>query len=147
MIHCLNCTQLRLEAQISRDNLGTSRSNRFQLLIFERQQRPPGPVLISGIHSSSSHQAPHLCSDSAAEWIWPEADHLSQRKTAPPATPVGPAHQPLKRHESENHLCTALVTRMPHGLNQCSQQDVINSCIHPQQGTMHGKELNCHYAK
>ena len=145
--HTLQSSHFCLVAQKTLDNSGIWPLKPLQSNIARWQQRPETPTLISRIHTSSSHHAPRQCSDSAEEWIRPGSNHPPRRKTAPPATPVGPAHQQLKRHESENHPCTALVTRMPHGLKQCSQQDVINSCIDPQQGTMHGKELNCHYAK
>jgi len=50
------------------------------------QQRPETPALIRRIDPSSSHHAPHQCSDSAEEWIKPASNHPPRRRTASPAT-------------------------------------------------------------
>ena len=67
---------------------GTSPSDLFVQLKAKWQQRPETPVLISRIHTSSSHHAPHQCSDSAEEWVRPGSNHPLQHRTAAPATPV-----------------------------------------------------------
>ena len=87
----LNCSMLPSVAPKTRDNSGTSPSDLFQQLKAKWQQRPETPVLISRIHTSSSHHTPHRCSDSAEEWIRPESNHPLLRRTAPPATPVDAA--------------------------------------------------------
>ena len=84
----LSCPSSRPVAQKMGDNSGTSPSDLFQQLRAKRQQRPETPVLICRIHTSSSHHAPHQCSDSAEEWIRPGGKHQPRRKTAPPATSV-----------------------------------------------------------
>ncbi|ABB34862.1 hypothetical protein Syncc9605_1105 [Synechococcus sp. CC9605] len=71
-----------------RDSSGTSPSDLFQQLGAKWQQWPETPALISRIHTSSCHHAPHQCSDSAEEWIRPAANHPLRRRTAPPARPV-----------------------------------------------------------
>ena len=88
-----SCTPLIPVAQNSSDNSGTSPSNPFQKQRTKWQQRPETPALICRIHTSSSHLAPHQCSDSAEEWIRPASNHPLRRRTAPPATPV-PANSP-----------------------------------------------------
>ena len=83
-----SCTPLIPVAQNPRDKSGTSPSHLLQQLRPKWQQRPETPVLISRIHTSSSHYGPHQCSDSAEEWIRPASNHPLRRRTAPPATPV-----------------------------------------------------------
>ena len=51
-------------------------------------------MLISRIHTSSSHHAPRQCSDSAEEWIRPGANHPPRRKTTTPATLVAANSSP-----------------------------------------------------
>ena len=68
-----NCTKFQRE-------LSDKPSNRFQQLRARWQQRPETPALISRIHTSSSHHAPHQCSDSAEEWIRPGSNHPPRRK-------------------------------------------------------------------
>ena len=84
----LNCSTLPSVAPKTRDNSGTSPSDLFQQLKAKRQQRPETPALIRRIHTSSSHLAPHQCSDSAEEWIKPGSNQPLRHRTAPPATPV-----------------------------------------------------------
>ena len=62
-------------AQKTRDNSRTSPSDLFLQLGAKWQQRPETPVLISRIHTSSSHHAPHQCSDFTEEWLRPGANH------------------------------------------------------------------------
>ena len=83
---CLTCTHSCPVAQKTRDNSWTSPSDHSIQQGSEWQQRPLGPVLISGIHTSSSHHAPHQCSDSAEKWIRPGSTHPLWRRTAPLAT-------------------------------------------------------------
>ena len=83
-----SCTPSSPIAQKTRDNSGTSPSNLLLRLRAKRQQRPETPALIRRIHTSSSHHAPHRCSDSAEEWIKPGSNDPLRRRTAPPATPV-----------------------------------------------------------
>ena len=71
----LSCTPSGPVAQNSRDNSGTRPLDQFRQLGAKWQQRPPGPALISRIHTSSGHHAPHQCSDSAEEWIRPGSNH------------------------------------------------------------------------
>ena len=59
-----SCTPLVLVAQNPRDNSGTSPSDLFLQIRAKWQQRPETPVLVSRIHTSSSHHARHQCSDS-----------------------------------------------------------------------------------
>ena len=67
-----SCTPSSPIAQKTRDNSGTSPSNLLLRLRAKRQQRPETPVLISRIHTSSSHHAPLQCSDSAQTGSPPE---------------------------------------------------------------------------
>ena len=71
----LSCPSSRPVAQTMGDNAGTSPSDLFPQLGANWQQRPPGPALIRTILTSSSHPAPHQCSDSAEEWIRPGGKH------------------------------------------------------------------------
>ena len=67
-----SCTPSSPIAQKTRDNSGTSPSNLLLRLRAKWQQRPETPVLISRIHTSSSHHAPLQCSDSAQTGSPPE---------------------------------------------------------------------------
>ena len=88
----LSCTSFSPIAQKLRDKSGTSPSDLFLQLGAKWQQRPETPALISRIHTSSSHHAPHQCSISAEEWIRPEANHPLGPRTAPLAR-LPPTHQ------------------------------------------------------
>ena len=90
-----------------RDSSETSPSHLFQQLGANWQQRPETPALIRRIHTSSSHHTPHQCSDSAEEWIRPEANHPLRPRTAPLAR-LPPTHQhhwsiPQMRECSRRH--------------------------------------------
>ena len=78
----LSCTSFSPIAQKLRDKSGTSTSDLFLQLGTKWQQRPETPVLISRIHTSSSHHTPHQCSDSAEEWIRPASNHPLRPRTA-----------------------------------------------------------------
>ena len=71
--------QSRPVAQNPRANSGIILLNQLQSNSPKWQQRPETPALISRIHTSSSHHAPHQCSDSAEEWIRPVANHPTRR--------------------------------------------------------------------
>ena len=84
--HVIHTLKLLQAPDLSRNQLFKLRGT--AAVRIQRQQRPPTPALIGRIHTSSSHHAPHQCSDSAEEWIRPGSNHPPRRRTAPPATPV-----------------------------------------------------------
>ena len=63
-----SCTPSNSVAQNSRDISGTSPSGLFLQQEARWQQRPPRPALVSRIHTSFSHHAPHQCCDPGEEW-------------------------------------------------------------------------------
>ena len=108
-----SCTPLIPVAQKTRDNSGTSPSNRLHQLGLERQQRADTLTLIRRIHTRSSHHAPHQCSDSAEEWIMPMANsHPSAEQHHPPRR-LPPTHQQHKRHQRQAELSTTIDALMP----------------------------------
>ena len=129
-----SCTLLIPVAQNSRDNSGTSPSDLFLQLIAKWQQRPETPALIRRIHTSSSHHAPHQCSDSAEEWIKPRSNHPLRRRTAPPATPVAAnSPAPLDHPSDEGVFKSAL------SLKGGSQNEQPHPHFHQQPGRLQKK--------